>query len=403
MKLQDFNFANPMLTSIYYERYINDSKGDFGKYSELNPIYNPQGTQGDFSVPYLFVDEDLLEVYKSEPSSQLLEKAYNSVLGYKFFWHPDTERIFNPIGYTKMQPTSSARTMLDMETLSFYAKTDLDKKHFRFIRRLNRNSVIHSIEVTKELRRLTALLPTDSTYSFLPESLGLVITEGKHTGSGVIFREVNPLVLQEEKRIMIPYHSLYGEDSNDLTTKPLLVQLCEIHSVHDPLGFFLEQIIGPIQDSWVLLLTKGGLLPELHGQNALIEIDQNFFPKRLVHRDFQGIYSDAEIRTSLGLPSFQKHIAGEEPGTTRESQFSIVFDNMISKYLLERLVKTFCLYFNKYSKSLVEDSIRNRFHRIPGNNLEMFPETVFKFEKSALDQEGNDVRLVDTGISPIFR
>ena len=44
-----------------------------------------------------------------------------------------------------------------------------------------------------------------------------------------------------------------------------------------------------------------GILPELHGQNTLLEIDAEGVPQRLIHRDFQSIYSDSGIRESKGF------------------------------------------------------------------------------------------------------
>lgn len=296
MKLQDLNFENPLITSIYGERYINDTKGSFNDYSQLNPIYDPQGDLQNFHVPFSWIKEKELEIYRSSPDTCVLQEIYNGS-SYKFFWHPDTIRKDLTInGYQKMQPTSSARTMLEMERKNFYVKTDLDKKHFRFIRRLKKDSVIHSIAICDDLRELCSTLPYESRYSFLPESLGIVIAKGLNKGSGCLFRETKPFPLCHDRRITIPYHSLYADDVNDEESRPLLVQLCEKHAQGNPLDFFLENIIGPVQDAWVLLVSKRGLLPELHGQNSLIEIDENFFPRRLVHRDFQGTYSDSEIR-----------------------------------------------------------------------------------------------------------
>ncbi|MEJ0001913.1 MAG: hypothetical protein WDN09_01895 [bacterium] len=403
MKLHELDFNSPLTTSIYCERYINDSRGRFDQYSDVNPIYDPQGTLSELQVPFMWIQEEDLEVYSFNPSTMLLASVF-SKNAYKFFWHPDTIRKgFEIDGYAVMQPTSSTRTMLEMGTMLYYVKTDLDKKHFRFVRRLKKDSVIHSIEICRDLHLLTSQLIANSRYSFLPESLGLVIANGAHKESGVLFRDTTPFPLREDRRVLIPYHSLYADDQNDIESKPLLIQLCERHSQFDPLGFFLEHIVGYIQDAWALLVTKRGLLPELHGQNSLIEIDENLFPQRIVHRDFQGTYSDSKIRASLGLKLFNKHLAGEESGTTRQSQYSHVYDGMIGRYLLERMTKTFCAYYGRYSYKIVAQEIARRFNLIPGNAIEMFPSTTYKFKNTAIEQDGNDVELIDTGESPDFR
>ncbi|MEN9881276.1 MAG: hypothetical protein RLZZ308_459 [Candidatus Parcubacteria bacterium] len=404
MKLENINFNEPEKTSVYAERYLNDSKGDFGKYSEVDQKYDPQSKTPHIEVPFIFLESKDLTIFESSPTPELLA-AIKKDNRYKFFWHPDTERIFTPNGYHVMQPTSSTRTMLDTETKAFYAKMDLDKKHFRFIRRLKRGSVEHSILVNDDLLEMFKNANAESIerFSILPESLGLVIDEGVHTDSGVIFRESKPFPLSEEKTVVLPYHSLYAEDPNAPNHKPLLVELCLRNSPKDPLGYFVENIIGPVQDAWVLLLNSRGLLPELHGQNALVEISDDLDVKRLVQRDFQGIYSDSKIRLENNLKEFDKHIVGSESGTTEKSQYSHVFDGMIGRYLFERLAKAFCKYFPSYSYETVCKEIKLRFLSIPGNRLDVFPETAYRFGSTADEQTGNDVVLKDTNLPPEFR
>lgn len=404
MKLENMNFEKPEETSVYGERYLNDAKGEFSKYSEVDPKYDPQSPTPHIDTPFIFLESKDLTIFESQPTPELLA-AIKRGEQYKFFWHPDTERSFSPDGFNKMQPTSSARTMLDMESKAFYAKMDLDKKHLRFIRRLKRDSVEHSIVVNEDLLEMFKSTDEDSIERFgiLPESLGLVIDVGKHVDSGVLFRETKPFPPLPEKTLLLPYHSLYAEDPNAPQDKPLLVELCLKHSPKDPLGYFLENIIGPVQDAWVLLLNNRGLLPELHGQNALVEIGENLDVKRLIQRDFQGIYSDSKIRIENKLPEFKKHVVGTESGTTEQSQYSHVFDGMIGRYLFSRLATAFCKYFPSYSYETVCKEIKSRFLSIRGNKFDVFPETTYRFASSAHDQTGNDVELKDTKIPPEFR
>lgn len=239
-------------------------------------------------------------------------------------------------------------------------------------------------------------------YSFLPESLGLIVVGGEHEGSGMLYRETKPFPHIEERRVVMPYHSLYAPDPNAPEDLPLLAQLVILHGSADKIGYFVSEIVGPILESWALLVSKRGLLPELHGQNSLLEFDMCLRPRRVVHRDFQGTYSDPRIRTGLGLNLFSKHIVGVEPGTTVQSQYSHVFDGMIGRYLLSRLTKAFCASFNEdYDK--VADAIKEYHHSIPEWRVPDFPPTTYRFGNTAKKQVGNDVVLVDTGNPPEFR
>jgi siderophore synthetase component len=388
--------------TIYGERYLNDSKGRFEDYSEVEPKYDPQGPLPIIQLPYTLLPPERCIVLQDEPSLELKEWAR---IGhkYRFFWHPDvTREEFEICGTVPSQPTSSTRTLLTEEPFRVYIKTDLDKKHFRFIRRLKQSSVEHSIAICSELRSLCGSIAAPSRYSFLPESLGIIAVGGKHEGSGTMYRESKPFPHVEEKRTMMPYHSLYASDPKAPKDLPLLAQLVVLHGNNDKIGYFVSEIIGPILEAWTLLVSKRGLLPELHGQNSLLELDMNLRPKRVVHRDFQGTYSDSQIRTGLGLDLFSKHIVGTEAGTTVQSQYSHVFDGMIGRYLLSRLTKAFCTAFNE-DYAYVADAIKAYHRGIPEWRVADFPPTTYRFGNTAKEQAGNEVTLIDTGILPEFR
>ncbi|PIP73250.1 MAG: hypothetical protein COW88_02560 [Candidatus Lloydbacteria bacterium CG22_combo_CG10-13_8_21_14_all_47_15] len=402
MKLTNELFRDPLVTTIYGERFLNDSKGRFEDYSEVDVKYDPQGSISHIDLPYCVLPTERCIILQSSPSSELLSFV-KTANGYKFFWHPDVIRDeFTEAGTVRAQPTSSTRTLLTETEPRICIKTDLNKKHFRFVRRLQRSSVEHSVAICGDLRQQVATLPDVVRYAFLPESLGIVVRGGAHEGSGVVFREMLPYPIVHERRILLPYHALYAQDPFHSEDRPLLVQMIEHHAKIDKIRYFVSEIVGPLLEAWVLLVSKRGLLPELHGQNALAEIDERFRIRRVVHRDFQGTYSDSTIRIGLGLPIFTKHVAGSESGTTLESQYSHVFDGMIGKYLISRLIKVFCLHFG-VEYDIVAKAIRSYHRCIPGYESARFPATTYRFATSARDQTGNEVTFADTGEKPEFR
>ena len=402
MKLKNLFFGELLKNSIYAERFVNDAKGRFEDYSEVNPHYDPRGNIPFINLPYILVPKKDCLLLKSKPQKELLDWVYFDGK-YRFFWHPDVLRNgFTPSGFVVVQPTSSTRTLLTENNPRVYIKTDLNKKHFRFIRRLRKSSVEHSIAVCDDLMEFGKTIPASSRYAFLPESLGLVLKRGEYADSGVLFRELKPYPYAKEPRIIIPYHSLYANDSYNVEDKPLVVQILELHANGKYLEYFVSEIIGPILEAWVLLVSKRGLLPELHGQNALAEINKDLRICRIVHRDFQSIYSDGLIRKDLNLFLFKKHIIGEEQGTTVRSQYSNVFDSLIGRYLLKRLIKTFCNYF-KMDYYEIASAVKDYHHSIAGWEKAKFPKETYRFKLSAQEQQGNDVCLVDIGEKPEFR
>lgn len=311
MKLSDLLIGESLSHTIYGERYLNDAKGNFCDYSEVDPRFDPQGSIPYIDLPYTLLSFDKCVIFQSEPSKKLID--WVRIGGkYRFFWHPDVLRPGLDIcGAVRTQPTSSTRTLLTENDYRVYIKTDLNKKHFRFVRRLQRSSVEHSIAICSDLRNMCDTLENINFYAFLPESLGVVAQGGDFEGSGVIFRETSPYPPASDKRVLIPYHSLYADDPNKSDDEPLLIQLIKFHSVSNPLNYFLSDIIAPLINAWTLLVSERGILPELHGQNALAEIDANLNLRRVVHRDFQGTYSDSRIRSALGLPFLQSMLRGQ--------------------------------------------------------------------------------------------
>ena len=102
--------------------------------------------------------------------------------------------------------------------------------------------------------------------AYLTESIGFVYGD-KNTGTGVIFREIIPRPVVNEPRQMIPYFSLYSRDDFFTQDMPILIELIELNSHYDPwVFFFVNIIIGLIQDTWVYFVSNRGILPEMHGQ-----------------------------------------------------------------------------------------------------------------------------------------
>ncbi len=194
---------------------------------------------------------------------------------------------------------------------------------------------------------------------------------------------------------------MYAKDLKNPDDLPILVQLIKHNSnPGEELDYFTEVILGKIVRNWTRFATQYGLLIELHGQNTLLEIDENLQPQRIVHRDFQSIYVDREIREQQGLPvPFQKHIVGEEAGTDRPKQFSIAYDHLVGDFLLDRLTNTFLEYFPEYSYQQVASNVKKIFRSGFPNADEVFPNQTYTYGP----QVGNEVNLVVKHPEPIFR
>ena len=340
-------------------------------------------------------------MFTDQPSKELCDLIFQNNNTATFVWHPDISSPFERNdGNFMVAPTSSTRTLLTQNlSYNFMAKTDLDKRHFRFIRRLKGSSVEHSLAINRDIRQATETSEIPF-YAYLPETIGFIYGDMR-TGSGVIYRELKPRPHVNDNRIIIPYFSLYSRDTYFPQDKPLLFELVELNEKYNPLEFFVNVIIGMVQDTWVYFVRERGLLPELHGQNTCLEINNQGVPTRIVHRDFQSLYSDRDTRQKKGLLQFKKHIAGDESNITKEQQYSLVFDHFICDYMMKRIVNIFVELYPQYNHDVVNKKIKDRFRNIPNNPLGVFPETIYQFSKKRMI--GNEVTLENTKKKPIFR
>src|SRR6266542_2446251 len=106
-------------------------------------------------------------------------------------------------------------------------------------------------------------------------------------------------VLSEQVRFLIPYFALYGGDLRHPEDRPLLVQMIERLGA-EPQSFVIGEIMIPVLDCWAKVVRERGILLESHAQNLLLEIDSDFRPRRVVHRDFD-VWVAAETRNQAGL------------------------------------------------------------------------------------------------------
>jgi hypothetical protein len=394
----------------YLERYVNNVKGKHEDYSETSSAYSPHEGIEQFPVPVFSLSPDVVSILQAEPDPRLLREILGADV--KFIIHPEMlndPEYLERVGLDNIQPdsstyfvtpTSSTRTLLTIGLdYNFMVKTDLEKKHYKFIRRLKGSSIDHSIRMSLELGKVGAsgLIPE---FSYLPESLGIILGD-KDTGAGVLFREIFPRPLIPEDRVLVPYFSLYADDLREPNHIPILVQLVRKHAAQgEELDYFVNSIAGKIVRNWGELAMKFGILPELHGQNTLLELDSNLMPQRIVYRDFQATYVDADIRQNNGLDMpFEKHIAGSEAGTDRGLQYSHIYDQNVGDLLLARLVNTFIRFYPQYSFETVADEIKKVFHASFPLAKEIFPEATYKVGPVV----NNEVQMVMSHETPIFR
>ena len=162
-----------------------------------------------------------------------------------------------------------------------------------------------------------------------------------------------------EGRLLIPGFALFAQDIRNPDDPPLLAQIIERLDA-EPLSFAVEEIFAPIVECWCA--AARGFLLESHAQNTLLEVDSDFRPRRIVHRDFD-VWIDSEARRRLGLDSSRLNLgAGPDPGRPIEQRYSVVYDRFIGHgffdYLLDLLKRNYGI-----AEERVLSCVREVFHR----------------------------------------
>lgn len=134
--------------------------------------------------------------------------------------------------------------------------------------------------------------------------------------------------------VLIPCFALFGGDRERPSDTPLVVQLIERLRA-DPTRFLVDQIMVPVVEWWALVARHRGILLESHAQNTLLELDTDFRPQRIVHRDCD-VWIDREARQELGLSiPFIDAQVGADSGRSRAPYYSLIYDRFVGHAFFE--------------------------------------------------------------------
>gem|GEM_PF-515012 len=403
---------------IAAERWWNEGTRTYSKKSltsEIDPQYQPQSTEPSFELPTFEVDKNKVIISKAHPNKDI-EKLYLQTSHIIFPVHPsivgDTnipylnELKTRPVENLQAIPTASSRTVVDnicpcciigQEKEFHTIKLHLPRKISRFYRNLGPKTIAHSVMVSEFLSSVNF-----DKFAYLPESLGVSFpTEGDKRGWGFIIREMTPRPIVKEKRLLIPFFSLYANNPVIKGGDPLLATLIK-SSKEDPKSYVLNRIIFPLIECWIITVKQQGIILESHGQNTLLEIDQNLLPSRIVQRDFDN-YVDCTIRKSLNLSCENLHpdqivkVSDEKP---KGSPYSLIYDSSIGHHMLDFIANTMQQYFGIDPKELHLASQKFFSEKFP-DFKEYFPKTIYYYASEP--SKPNTFPLIDTKEMPRWR
>lgn len=406
MKLDALAPTDEML--VYLERYVDEGAKNYSPLAaktDAAPQFQPQGDCQSFDLVTVWAPKDRVTIYQADPTKYLAE-YYVQPDRVRFAVHPETW-VTNGIEHMeelhilpraeaiKVAPTASTRTVLTLgqsHVPPHFIKLHYPRRISRFNRRLRRKNIHDSVSVSSDLTEVHF-----DKFAYLPDTLGFTFGDSE-TAWGFLMRERIPRPFQGT-RTLIPCFALYGGDLQHPEDPPLLVQMIERLGA-DPQSFILNEIMIPVVECWAKVARERGILLESHAQNTLLEVDHNFRPRRVVHRDFD-VWIDYEARRRNGLPvPFLGAHDNSHTGPPIEQHYSLIYDRFIGHEFFDYLLGILKRFYTA-DEEAVRNRVRQAFHRAFPEADRCFPATMFYFSNEP--QAGNHFALVDMKQKPEWR
>lgn len=409
---------NPEEVFIYLERNVNARFPLQGEFVDVPEVYRPDIGEEKFEIPFSILEDYEAEYFEFFPDLEIKKTMTQG--GNKFFIHPvmvsdyiekGMMNVLRFHGSFSVSPTSSTRSLLTRDRdKNFMIKVNLERRLGENVRKLKRNQIEHSNKIMQELGK--AELPDG--FGYFPETIGLSYSicndreDNKDYQAGMLVREFATRPVVDDKRFVIPFFSLFSLDKNNKEHDPLLAQIVE--HVAGNLGVseyevFVNQILNPLITTWAYFIINRGINPDIHAQNALLEIDENGNPTRILYRDFQEFFVDLERRESLGLSTdFKRNILrpedkvrqiGDRVITTSKERkkvhYSYTYDHKIG-----RVLDYFSIVLSKFPSC--DDEIGNGARRIFRKTFRDLADEIFFdqeccFEPGTHDFHAENLRL----------
>ena len=350
MKLNDICLLNNEALD-YMERKINE--GSLSGFTRKN-------TSTDETNPFLC---ESFKVKKFYPKENNIITSYGLIPDFCYprnsendyvYIHPDwlskksVEKL--PKGTIEdgeiVIPTSSVRTVRIKGT-NYYLKLAYPGEIGRLKRDLHYEHLMSGIELTDTLMHMKENVNVPRLFEFMPE-IGGKILKSDSSEFGFLIRKIPDSI---SSCYIIPAFSLIARDNMNPNDECLLIQLLNIKE--RPRDFFLDYICFPLIDIFFFCYVTEGLIPEMHSQNILYALDEEFKVKKVVLRDLESFDKDVSMREKLSLKPFLSfpYKCFSKSDKYYLMRHSFMFDHKLCEYLINPLVK--CASYILDSKNII--------------------------------------------------
>ena len=163
----------------------------------------------------------------------------------------------------------------------------------------------------------------------------------------------------------------------------------------------LDKIIFPVIRSYFSVLSRLGIQLELHGQNALLGLNDTFKPIGIVVRDLGDAGKDLSLRRELGVSDIflsNTYKCIERHQTEYQKIHSFMFDFKVGEYIFEPIIKEVISNFRVKREAMIsniKEFVNNELLELPDY---IFPQdgSWYSFDKTRF---GTD-RFYTRNLSP---
>lgn len=334
---------------VYLDRYRNEGTRTYSKhseYSECKAEFKPTSRQKDFNLITFEVPREHLLIYTANPHHEI-RNTYLRDEGAVFCIHPQVleeysedpyvvhlKKVGKPGPEIRVCPSSSTRTLYVEKGIFHALKVHFPFRVSRYGRKMRDEVIEQAINVSKDLEY--GIETFDKSFAFLREVLGVAFTtlhptDNRGENWGYLVRDMRPYPHTDNNVHLVPGFALYGKDFFSPATPPLLF---DIIGDADPLEYIVKNIMLPIIGHWVQCYRSFGYMLEPHGQNVLLEVDDENNITRVVHRDLSlGI--DMRRRQDLFISSY--HLNNYNQMYNGEFS-SITYDMFMGNHFFDRII-----------------------------------------------------------------
>ena len=377
---------NPERSLLYMERIVNDgSPSGFSFVNTTSKQTCPQYTNRF----YLRKIVDNKERFITIGDSDLL-RCYQQ---YDWIYiHPDWSLYDSNLNIQTTNkivcPTASSRTVKPLND-QYYIKMAYPGVLGRITRELGLKHIYSSIDVNEILCDLVTFDDSPSKLAFLPEIGGKCYCFNEHE-IGFVLRDSKPVGKNVKDIIaQIPAFSIFSVDKLNIHDSPIIIQL--LQNKNNYKKFLFEELVFPIIDCYFYCIFRGGIQPEMHSQNFLIGIDENYNINSIILRDLESMDKDISIMKNIRpierLKSYPYKCIWKEQYNYK-IKHSFMYDHKLGEYFIEPLLN--CLHKNDIihkgqAQKIIKSYVLDKYQKV---FVDFFPDNGcwYKFDSVVIDR-----------------